>query len=249
MTAADHPGEIAPARPARSTGRASAPGRAPTVPSSSTPATARSRSGRTSTSPPPTRPGVRPRRRASACAWRSPRAPACASSPGSRRGRRSWRSAEPGVVPGIRLDVDDPAGARRGSPGSGWTITREAYADLYGPTVGDRVRLADTDLRIRVEEDRCRGPARRRRGRVRRRQGHPRVDGPGARHPGRGRAGPGDHRRAGPRPLGRGQGRRRRPRRPDRRHRQGRQPRHDGRRSTPALVIGPVDGDPRRATA
>src|SRR5262245_57182797 len=33
-------------------------------------------------------------------------------------------------------------------------ISRPAYADIYGPTVGDRVRLADTDLVIEVEEDR-----------------------------------------------------------------------------------------------
>jgi len=32
-------------------------------------------------------------------------------------------------------------------------ITRAAYAEMYGPTVGDRVRLADTDLWIQVEED------------------------------------------------------------------------------------------------
>ena len=32
-------------------------------------------------------------------------------------------------------------------------ITRRAYADMYGPTVGDRVRLADTDLLIEVERD------------------------------------------------------------------------------------------------
>ncbi|MEJ2863806.1 urease subunit alpha [Actinomycetospora flava] len=63
-----------------------------------------------------------------------------------------------GVVPGLRLDVADPAGARGGSPGSGWTVTREAYAELFGPTEGDLVRLADTDLRIRVEADHCRGP-------------------------------------------------------------------------------------------
>jgi urease subunit alpha len=31
------------------------------------------------------------------------------------------------------------------------------YAALYGPTVGDRMRLADTDLWIEVEEDRCGG--------------------------------------------------------------------------------------------
>ena len=33
-------------------------------------------------------------------------------------------------------------------------IDRHAYAHLYGPTVGDRVRLADTDLIARVEADR-----------------------------------------------------------------------------------------------
>lgn len=33
------------------------------------------------------------------------------------------------------------------------TISRQAYADMYGPTVGDRVRLADTELFIRVEKD------------------------------------------------------------------------------------------------
>ena len=32
-------------------------------------------------------------------------------------------------------------------------ITRRAYADMYGPTVGDRVRLADTDLFATVEQD------------------------------------------------------------------------------------------------
>jgi urease subunit alpha len=34
------------------------------------------------------------------------------------------------------------------------SISRQAYAEMYGPTVGDRVRLADTDLWIRVEADR-----------------------------------------------------------------------------------------------
>ena len=35
-----------------------------------------------------------------------------------------------------------------------YKISRAAYADMYGPTVGDRVRLADTDLFLEVEEDR-----------------------------------------------------------------------------------------------
>ena len=39
-------------------------------------------------------------------------------------------------------------------------LSRERYAQLYGPSTGDRVRLADTDLLIEVEEDRCGGPGR-----------------------------------------------------------------------------------------
>lgn len=37
-------------------------------------------------------------------------------------------------------------------------LTRAAYADLFGPTVGDRVRLADTDLFVEITEDRSGGP-------------------------------------------------------------------------------------------
>ncbi|MGH2840001.1 MAG: urease subunit alpha, partial [Solirubrobacteraceae bacterium] len=36
-------------------------------------------------------------------------------------------------------------------------IDRRQYASLYGPTVGDRLRLADTELWLEVEEDRCVG--------------------------------------------------------------------------------------------
>src|SRR6186713_3497526 len=32
-------------------------------------------------------------------------------------------------------------------------IRRSIYADMFGPTTGDRVRLADTDLIIEVEKD------------------------------------------------------------------------------------------------
>ncbi len=32
-------------------------------------------------------------------------------------------------------------------------ISRQAYADMFGPTVGDKVRLADTDLWVEVEKD------------------------------------------------------------------------------------------------
>ncbi|GAA4861887.1 hypothetical protein GCM10023403_28020 [Pseudonocardia benzenivorans] len=38
-------------------------------------------------------------------------------------------------------------------------IDRARYADLFGPTTGDRIRLADTNLLIEVTEDRSRGPA------------------------------------------------------------------------------------------
>ena len=33
------------------------------------------------------------------------------------------------------------------------TLSRAAYADMFGPTVGDRVRLGDTDLFVSVEKD------------------------------------------------------------------------------------------------
>lgn len=36
-------------------------------------------------------------------------------------------------------------------------ISRSAYQALYGPTTGDRIRLADTDLLIEVEHDHCFG--------------------------------------------------------------------------------------------
>ncbi|MFE9743718.1 urease subunit alpha [Saccharothrix saharensis] len=37
-------------------------------------------------------------------------------------------------------------------------IDRRRYAELLGPTVGDRIRLADTDILIEVTEDRSMGP-------------------------------------------------------------------------------------------
>jgi len=33
------------------------------------------------------------------------------------------------------------------------TLSRRAYAGMYGPTTGDRIRLADTELFIRIEKD------------------------------------------------------------------------------------------------
>ena len=32
-------------------------------------------------------------------------------------------------------------------------VTRSVYAEMFGPTVGDQVRLADTELFIEVERD------------------------------------------------------------------------------------------------
>ena len=34
-----------------------------------------------------------------------------------------------------------------------YKIDRKTYAQTYGPTTGDRVRLADTELFIEVEKD------------------------------------------------------------------------------------------------
>ena len=135
------------------------------------------------------------------------------------------------------VELVDYAGDRQvyriSRPGAGSalmaTIGRRAYAEMYGPTVGDRVRLADTDLLIEVEHDhtlragshgeevkfgggkvirdgmgqsqRSNGPGRRRRGRLR------------------------DHQCADRRPLGHRQGRHRPARQPHREDRQGRQSR------------------------
>ncbi|WP_330329243.1 urease subunit alpha [Streptomyces sp. NBC_00536] len=39
-------------------------------------------------------------------------------------------------------------------------LTRQEYADLFGPTAGDRIRLADTDLFVEIEQDLSGGPGR-----------------------------------------------------------------------------------------
>ena len=54
-------------------------------------------------------------------------------------------------------------------------IGRQAYAEMFGPTTGDRVRLADTELWIEVEKDYTHL---RRGSEIRRRQGDPRRHGP-----------------------------------------------------------------------
>ena len=37
-------------------------------------------------------------------------------------------------------------------------VSRARYAALFGPTTGDRIRLADTDLFVEITEDRSGGP-------------------------------------------------------------------------------------------
>ena len=51
----------------------------------------------------------------------------------------AFTRADPGVI-SLRL----PATCRRSAMPA--RLSRAAYADMYGPTTGDRVRLADTDL-------------------------------------------------------------------------------------------------------
>src|SRR5262249_28258952 len=40
-----------------------------------------------------------------------------------------------------------------GESGMAFQMDRSGYAQMFGPTVGDRVRLADTDLVIEIEQD------------------------------------------------------------------------------------------------
>ena len=164
-------------------------------------------------------------------AWAPARHPggneSCASSRASNARSTSCRTP---------VHASRPASAARCEARSMREIDRHRYAVLYGPTRGDRVRLADTDLLIEVER---RPVRRRRRDRLRRRQGRsasrwasrPRRDAEGA-------PGPRHHRRARARPLGRGQGRHRRPRRAHRRlGKAGNPDTMDG--VDPGLVIGP----------
>ena len=37
------------------------------------------------------------------------------------------------------------------------TISKKEYVDLYGPTEGDKVELADTGLEIEIEKDYTKG--------------------------------------------------------------------------------------------
>jgi urease len=56
------------------------------------------------------------------------------------------------VAAGGFLHKPSPPGEVR--PGAPYAMPRAAYADTYGPTAGDKVRLGDTALEVRVEVDR-----------------------------------------------------------------------------------------------
>ena len=120
-----------------------------------------------SLSPRPTARSTFDRARArTACASTSRPARRCASSPARRRPSR--------LVAGRRGAArSDAAEVRRERTAS----TRAHYADMFGPTTGDRVRLGDTGLVAEVERD---FTVVRRRVQVRRRQGPARRHGPGA---------------------------------------------------------------------
>src|ERR1019366_8443311 len=64
-----------------------------------------------------------------------------------RAGRR-----ERGWFGGVRRASRDSGTPGEGRPMS-LSIPRRTYADLYGPTTGDRIRLADTELIVEVEKD------------------------------------------------------------------------------------------------
>ena len=124
-------------------------------------------------------------------------------------------------------------------------LSRAAYAGHYGPTIGDRIRLADTELIIEIEKDFTvygeevqfgGGKV------IRDGQGQSPLPDPAVGAAAR----PGHHQRGRPRPLGHRQGRHRHPRRPHRRRRQGRQSADSARRRSEAGHRPRHRGDRRR---
>ena len=106
-------------------------------------------------------------------------------------------------------------------------MKRRHYADMFGPTTGDRVRLGDTSLFLEVERDytvygdECKfGGGKTIREGQGQAAGVGQAEALGLRH----------HQRAGRGLYRHLQGRHRHQKRPDRRHRQGRKSRCDGRR-------------------
>src|SRR5262249_14978297 len=72
----------------------------------------------------------------------------------ARRARRRAAGPRAERAHGRRKQRGGAAPARRvGAAGMTLRLTRRQYADLYGPTTGDRVRLAGTQLLIRVQPD------------------------------------------------------------------------------------------------
>ena len=131
------------------------------------------------------------------------------ASPAGASSTASARSSTPALMPPCRIT---PACA--------------AYADMFGPTTGDRVRLADTDLIIEVEKDFTTYGEE-----VKFGGGKVIRDGMGQSQCQRaGRRRHRHHQRADPRPLGHREGRCRPQGRPHRRDRQGRQSRYPARR-------------------
>ena len=114
------------------------------------PPTDPSRSAPTTTSPRPTPGWSSTARRRGASVSTSPPAAPCVSNPGSPTTYELVPLDGARIVPGLR--------------GETWRcprclkISRAAYADLFGPTTGDRIRLADTDLLIEIEDDWSGGP-------------------------------------------------------------------------------------------
>src|SRR6266704_414824 len=55
----------------------------------------------------------------------------------------------------LAFDRDKARGCRLDIPaGTAVRMQRGAYAAMFGPTVGDRIRLADTELFVEIESDR-----------------------------------------------------------------------------------------------
>ena len=124
-------------------------------------------------------PLLRDQRRARVRPRRGPRLP-----PQHPRRHRGALRAGPGAHGGTGRARRRARGVRLPGQGHGQTegrremslsIGRQAYAEMFGPTTGDRVRLADTELWIEVEKD---FTHLRRRSEIRRRQGDPRRHGP-----------------------------------------------------------------------
>lgn len=54
---------------------------------------------------------------------------------------------------GHRAMTDGPVAVQSDTQYEGSEISREAYAGMFGPTTGDRIRLADTELLLEIEKD------------------------------------------------------------------------------------------------